>query len=162
TLLDLDLGTPFDETVTAQVKRERSGGRARCGILGDSTRGREHPRLPPDSRAGAAADHHLERFELGEAGAERSDLFGRPEQDERGTEHGVSGERKLGPRGEDTYAGVTPGLAREDEHRLREADLESEPLHRLRVEAAPIGEDRELIPAERRVCEHVGEDVTER
>ena len=57
---------------------------------------------------------------------------------------------------------VAAALGREDEHRLAEADLERERLHRLVVQPARVGEDGELVSRQGRVGEDVGDDVAER
>ena len=50
-------------------------------------------------------------------------------------------------------------LGRQHEHRLREADLQGEALHRLLAEPARVREDGELVALERCVGEDVGDDV---
>ena len=50
----------------------------------------------------------------------------------------------------ETGAGVVP------------VELEREPLHRPVVDVAPVGEDGELVPLERRVGEDVRDDVAQR
>ncbi len=70
-------------------------------------------------------------------------------------------EGELEVRREDANPRVAAALGREHEHRLAEPDLERERLHRLVVEPARVGEDRELVPGERRIREHVGDDVAQ-
>ena len=74
----------------------------------------------------------------------------------------MAGERELAERGEDPDPGVSPLLRRQDEDRLGEVHLAGERLHPLRVEPAPVGEDRELVALQRRFGEDVEEDVGQR
>ncbi len=67
----------------------------------------------------------------------------------------------LGGRREDADLRVPAGLGRIHEHRLGEPRLEREPLEHLLGDLARIGEDGELVPFERRVREHVRDDVAE-
>src|ERR1051325_2829680 len=53
-LSDLDLLAEADPPVPREVHRERTGRGTRRGILGNSVRGREHPRLPLRARSGKA------------------------------------------------------------------------------------------------------------
>ena len=71
-------------------------------------------------------------------------------------------ERQLVHRREDADAHVAALRRREHEDGLREAELERERLHRLRVEIAGVGEHGELVARERRVGEDVGDHVAER
>src|SRR6476469_3238173 len=73
----------------------------------------------------------------------------------------MSGKGQLGRGREDPDPRVATGLGREDEHGLGDIHLARELLHRLVVDAAPVGEDGELITGERDVREHVRDDVAE-
>ena len=70
----------------------------------------------------------------------------------------MPGERKLVPWREDPDANVAVACRGKDEHRLGEADLERDPLHRVVVEPAGVGEHRELVAGQRHVREDVRED----
>ena len=87
------------------------------------------------------------------------DQLQRPAEHERRAERRVAGERQLDARREDPDPRVAAGLGRQHEDRLGEVHLARERLHLLVVEAARVGEDRELVPGERRVGEDVGDDV---
>ena len=78
-----------------------------------------------------------------------------------GAETRMPGERKLGPGREDADPDRAALLRRQDEGRLREADLERERLHRLLVDRPRVREDGELVPLERAVGEDVGDDVAQ-
>src|SRR6185295_20345083 len=68
----------------------------------------------------------------------------------------MAGERQLAARSEDSDP---PGMGRivrgQDEGRFRIIELFGNRLHRLGRQPARIGEDRELVAAERRVGENV-------
>ena len=81
---------------------------------------------------------------------------------ERGTENGMTGERKLRDRREDPDPRVAALLGRQHEDRLREVQLPGQPLHRLVVDTAPVREDREPVSGQRLVGEDVGNDVPKR
>ena len=68
-------------------------------------------------------------------------------------------ERHLVERVEDPHPRRPALLRGQHEGRLGESDLEGERLHRRVVEAAGVGEDRELVSGERRVGEDVRDDV---
>src|SRR5437763_2636998 len=86
----------------------------------------------------------------------------RRREDECGAKRRMARERNLGERREDADLRVAAGLRRKHEGRLREVDLAGECLHRPIVEAARIGEDRELVPGERPVGKDVHDDAAER
>jgi hypothetical protein len=73
----------------------------------------------------------------------------------------VPGEGNLGRGREDADADVRVGLRRQHEDGLAELRLARERLHGVGVEVAPVGEDGELVPLERRVREDVADDVAE-
>ena len=73
-------------------------------------------------------------------------------------ERRMPGERKLVPRREDPDANVGLAFRRKHEDRLREADLERDPLHRVVVEPSGVGEHGELVAGQRHVREDVRED----
>jgi hypothetical protein len=122
--------------------------------------------LPVRDRLLHAAEDDASSFALecyrDDAGAglevDLSELQGRSE-DERGSEHGMSGKWQLGRGREDPDPRVATGLGRQDEHGLGDVHLTRELLHGLVVNAAPMGEDGELITGERDVCEDVRDDV---
>ena len=73
----------------------------------------------------------------------------------------MPGERQLDARREDADPRVAARLGRQHEDRLGQVQLARQPLHLLVVELAPVGEDRERVPGQRRVGEDVGDDVPE-
>ena len=73
----------------------------------------------------------------------------------------MPGERDLLGRREDPDARVPTLFRREDEHGLRQVRLARELLHPFRLDVAPVGEDGDRIPRERRVGEDVADDVAE-
>ena len=73
----------------------------------------------------------------------------------------MSGERQLVAGREDPDPRVPVPLRREHEDGLAEVHLPRERLHLVVVELARVGEDGELVAGQRRVGEHVGDDVAE-
>ena len=106
------------------------------------------PRLVALEPHGHGAGAGLER--------DRAELERRPEH-ERGAERRVPGERELARGREDADPDVPTGPGRQNEDRLREAELERERLHRRLVQIACVREHRQLVARQR----HVGEDVRE-
>ena len=92
--------------------------------------------------------------------AQHSELQ-RAGENERGAERRMSGKRQLSHRREDPHLHVPVALGRIHERRLGVVQLLREPLQRLLGNLARVGEDRELVPGERRVGEDVADDVAE-
>ena len=85
----------------------------------------------------------------------------RNEADGGGAQDRVSGEGDLGAGGEDADARVAAGARRVDVDGLGEVDLPRERLEPVLRDFTRVGEDRELVPGERRVGEDVADDVAE-
>ena len=73
----------------------------------------------------------------------------------------MSGERQLGRRREDPDVGVgsSAASAADHEHRLGQVQLAGGALHDLGAEIARVGEHRHRVALQRRVGEHVDDDV---
>ena len=83
----------------------------------------------------------------------------RPREHEGGAEDRMPGKRHLGRRREDANARVAVAFGLVDEDRLAEVHLSSDALKRLLRDAASVRENREPVTFERRVGEHVADDV---
>src|SRR6266508_5838314 len=92
--------------------------------------------------------------------ADLNELKGAGEH-EGSPEHRMAGKWELPPRREDAQPGVSSGLGRVAEDRLREVDLARERLEQLLVDSPRVGENRDLVARQRHVCEHVADDVAE-
>jgi hypothetical protein len=85
----------------------------------------------------------------------------RPGEHKRGPQHGMTRKGQLVRRREDPDSRVPVRLRRVDEDRLAVRHLERERLQLLLRELPRVGEDGELVSRERRVGEHVRDDVAE-
>ena len=89
------------------------------------------------------------------------DELHRPAEDEGRPQGRMPGERQLDARRVDPDPRVTAVLAREDEHGLGEVQLAREPLQRRLGDLPRVREDGDGIALERRIGEHVRDDVAE-
>ena len=131
----------IEEDVRARGRRSTCG--IGCCIVPRTIR-------PDSSRSSVTGTLPARRLQLDHAELERR------AEHERRAERGMPGEPHLDLRVEDPDPDGAAALGRQDEDGLGEADLEREPLHRLGVQPARIGEDRELVARQRCVGEDVG------
>ena len=83
----------------------------------------------------------------------------RPTEHERGAEHRMAGEGKLGLGREDPQADVRVAVRRVDEDRLRERHLAGEALQVALGDLPRVREHRELVAGQWPVREDVTDDV---